>query len=201
MCWSRFNLSLRSTSKVSSSCQQLKSVLNEGIVQCAKEACNVGANVINYVVGVCELRKCEDVQNTEYTTDKGGWDVYVLGDNVSLSEDVSAQDTKYNQLHIIVPAVVVPVVLGILIIGTLVYVSRIRHSNPRGMTRADDPPNVEYSKTNVKPCTKEDNPASAEGPDVDVYDVIPDEAPYEQLSDQARDHYMEPYTTVKNIQL
>ena len=185
---------MRSTSNVSSTCQQVKGLLNKDIVHCAKEACSMGANVINYVPGVCELRKCEDVQNPEYTTMKGGWDVYVLGNNGSLPEDVSSQDTKSSQLNVIALVVAGSVVLTIILsgIGAYVNMTRIKQSSRTGKAKAEGPTNVEFS-------AKGDNLESAEGTDVRVYDVIPEESPYEQLNDQSRDQYMEPYSTVKNI--
>ena len=172
---------------LSSGCPVKKVLQKQSLNKCLKEACRVSTNVINYLPGVCELRKCEDVQNSEYTRTKGGWDVYV-------SWDTSV--TQSSNLHVIIPAFVVPVVLTILFQVIWVYVgmTRKKRDNDRRDKSAENYPKVEYCNPNEE---HDDNQVSTGCSDVNVYDTIHGEATYEQLNSQSRDIYLEPYVTVK----
>ena len=56
-------------------------------------------NVINFVSGICEMRKClsTNVPDLQYTTRRGGWDVYIVSD----TKDSTPSTKSLKDFHII----------------------------------------------------------------------------------------------------
>ena len=198
-CW--YNKTIESSLGLSSGCTAMKVSVRESLSKCLKVACNVGANVINFHSGVCELRKCKDGQDPDYTTEKGGWDVYMLGDNAALTKDeIHSTTPQYStsppdkdadgvQLQVIIPAVLVPVIMIIiLIIVAVCLVMRRRIPYP-----TDSQPNeaLNHDPQHVNPAYEPPMP------DTDVYEVISNEEPYEQLQEGSREKHQDPYMKIE----
>ena len=75
-CADSFDLVSEAADGLSSTCPKLDTQPGKRLYECISQACELGANVINFYEDKCQLLKCETSDELQLSTKRGAAEVY-----------------------------------------------------------------------------------------------------------------------------
>jgi hypothetical protein len=124
---------------VSSQCEPIKPPFQATEIECITQACDIG-NTINFFNGICDIRKCENL-NYQLSVVNKGWNVYIYDDTKMATKMATTEangpppDWVPGWVPIAVPIICVLVIAGIITVVVLVVKRRAgRHTSNTSVT-------------------------------------------------------------------